>query len=110
MGASVLLVVIFSGVQTHPFDFTGEAPIITVWTSSGTSYVSGEFESRIFHTFVISQSLSAFYSHVRLPQYKLHAHWPDYATFREFGDITYMDFLADCLSVHCRDEKSEGFP
>lgn len=52
------------------------------------SPVSSNRES--LYAFVISQGLSAFNSHVSLSQYKLHAHWPNYATLRESRYITYI--------------------
>ncbi|THU90614.1 hypothetical protein K435DRAFT_728243 [Dendrothele bispora CBS 962.96] len=41
MGIAVLLAIIFSGVQSAPFKFTGEAPIVTSIPVKGTSYVAG---------------------------------------------------------------------
>lgn len=37
-----LLVVVFSATQDQPVGFTGEAPIVTLWPLSGTTYVSGK--------------------------------------------------------------------
>jgi len=41
MGIAVLLAIIFSGVQSEPFKFTGEKPIVTVIPVKGTTYVMG---------------------------------------------------------------------
>ncbi|EIM83528.1 uncharacterized protein STEHIDRAFT_101802 [Stereum hirsutum FP-91666 SS1] len=69
MGASVLLVVIFSGVQTHPFDFTGEAPIITVWASAGTSYVSAMSAFlNISYTLIGQITLPSFIAEMKNPR------------------------------------------
>lgn len=43
MGIAVLLAIIFSGVQDHPFGYTGDAPIVTAVPVKGTTYVMGEF-------------------------------------------------------------------
>jgi hypothetical protein len=37
MGIAVLLAIIFSGVQSEPFGFTGEAPLVTTIPVKGTS-------------------------------------------------------------------------
>ncbi|KDQ50322.1 hypothetical protein JAAARDRAFT_42207 [Jaapia argillacea MUCL 33604] len=42
MGTAVLLAIIFSGVQDHPFGYiAGEAPIVTAWPVKGTTFVTG---------------------------------------------------------------------
>ena len=42
MGISVLLAIIFSGVQSHPFGYVdGEEPLVTVIPVKGTSFVMG---------------------------------------------------------------------
>ncbi|KAJ7843257.1 transmembrane amino acid transporter protein-domain-containing protein [Mycena leptocephala] len=41
MAIAVLLGVIFSGLQSHPADFTGETPIVTILPVPGTTYVLG---------------------------------------------------------------------
>lgn len=42
MGIAVLLAIIFSGVQKHPFGYIeGSEPIVTVIPIAGTSYISG---------------------------------------------------------------------
>ena len=67
MGISVLLVIIFSGVQSRPFGFTGEAPIVTKGPVPGTTYVTGTpatiFSSGVFaksHPLLCFLGMSAF--------------------------------------------------
>lgn len=43
MGIAVLLTIIFSGVQSHPFGYiAGQEPLVTAIPIPGTSYVAGE--------------------------------------------------------------------
>lgn len=43
MGIAVLLTIIFSGVQSHPFGYiAGQEPLVTPIPIPGTSYVAGE--------------------------------------------------------------------
>jgi hypothetical protein len=41
MGISVLLTIIFSGIQSHPVGYTGAAPLVTAWPVKGTTFVNG---------------------------------------------------------------------
>ncbi|KAJ7063542.1 transmembrane amino acid transporter protein-domain-containing protein [Mycena amicta] len=41
MGIAVLLAIIFSGVQSEPFGFTGEPPIVTKFPVPGTTFIGG---------------------------------------------------------------------
>lgn len=41
MGIAILLVMIFSGIQDHPFGFDGTSPVVTAFPVKGTTYVAG---------------------------------------------------------------------
>lgn len=43
MGVAVLLAIIFSGVQKHPFGYvSGDEPLVTLIPAQGTTYVAGK--------------------------------------------------------------------
>ncbi|KAF7359247.1 Protein kinase domain-containing protein [Mycena sanguinolenta] len=53
MGIAVLLAIIFSGIQSEPFDFiAGKPPIVTKFPVAGTTFVSGKnvgiFEHKLY--------------------------------------------------------------
>ncbi|KAJ8517210.1 hypothetical protein ONZ45_g5586 [Pleurotus djamor] len=69
MGIAVLLAIIFSGVQSHPFGFTGEAPIVHVVAPKGTSYVAGMSAFlNISYTLIGQITLPSFIAEMKNPK------------------------------------------
>ncbi|KIY52753.1 hypothetical protein FISHEDRAFT_34664 [Fistulina hepatica ATCC 64428] len=69
MGLAVLLAIIFSGVQSHPYGYTGEAPIVTVIPIKGTTFVSGMSAFlNISYTFIGQITLPSFIGEMKNPR------------------------------------------
>lgn len=74
MGIAVLLAIVFSGTQSEPFGFTGEAPIVTAFPVAGTTYVAGTPHPRAGTS---ESDLTALVRDVGLLEYRVHVHRPD---------------------------------
>ncbi|KAI0048464.1 hypothetical protein FA95DRAFT_1557963 [Auriscalpium vulgare] len=70
MGIAVLLAIIFSGVQDHPFGYIlGEEPLVTATPVKGTSYVAGMSAFlNITYTFVGQITLPSFIAEMKNPR------------------------------------------
>lgn len=62
MGIAVLLAVVFSGIQDHPFGYImGQEPIVTMMPIRGTTYVSGMYSLFYKHRLLeLPKGMSAF--------------------------------------------------
>ncbi|KAF4565328.1 amino acid/polyamine transporter 2 family protein [Pleurotus pulmonarius] len=69
MGIAVLLAIIFSGTQSEPFGFSGEAPIVTAFPVAGTTYVAGMSAFlNIAYTFIGQITLPSFIAEMEDPR------------------------------------------
>ena len=70
MGIAVLLAIIFSGIQDHPFGYIpGEEPLVTVIPVKGTTYVAGMSAFlNITYTFVGQITLPSFIAEMKNPK------------------------------------------
>ncbi|KAI0691081.1 transmembrane amino acid transporter protein-domain-containing protein [Cerioporus squamosus] len=70
MGIAVLLAIIFSGIQDHPFGYiAGEEPLVTVIPVKGTTYVAGMSAFlNITYTFVGQITLPSFIAEMKNPK------------------------------------------
>ncbi|EIM84756.1 uncharacterized protein STEHIDRAFT_60504 [Stereum hirsutum FP-91666 SS1] len=70
MGIAVLLAIVFSGVQDHPFGYVeGSAPIVTAIPIKGTTFVSGMSAFlNITYTFVGQITLPSFIAEMKNPK------------------------------------------
>ncbi|TFK51216.1 hypothetical protein OE88DRAFT_1514559 [Heliocybe sulcata] len=70
MGIAVLLAIIFSGIQAHPFGYiAGEEPLVTSIPVKGTTYVAGMSAFlNISYTFIGQITLPSFIAEMREPK------------------------------------------
>ncbi|KAK7013729.1 kinase domain-containing protein [Favolaschia claudopus] len=90
MGISVLLAVIFSGIQSEPFGYIeGEAPLVTAFPVSGTTYVSGMLAFlNITHALIGQTTIPSFLAEMKNPKDFPKALWA--ATIGEVVSVYFL--------------------